>query len=410
MSENSRCLPRLLYVGDVAVESTIAGPALLYRLLQNYPTDNLRIVESSIRPSAPEKRVPKVTYETLELKLPRLLFSRFGSYYASYLHLSASPRSHKLDKVLAEFRPQAILTVAYAHSWVTAAALARRYKLPLHLIVHDDWQGTTALPRFLQSVAEKRFRSVYKQAQSRLCASSYMMEAYRERYGVPGEVLSPSRAADALVFDRPPDHSPRARTQPVFAYAGSISGRGYADRLIALAKVLEPLESQLLVYCPLGDSEIKQLGLNRSNIVIKPLLPSNVLIEALRREADVLFVPMTFEPDSRVNMEVGFPSKLTDYTATGLPLLINGPSYCSAARWAQENAGVAEVVETEELDALRNAVSTLSDPKHRFQLGARGLALGEKSFSHSAVSNSFYQALTTNSFQIIPEESLTDAV
>jgi glycosyltransferase involved in cell wall biosynthesis len=391
-------LPRLLYVGDVAVESTIAGPALLYRLLQNYPTDSLGIIESGIRPSEPERRLAKVTYETLELELPRLLYTRFGSYYAAYLHFSASLRSHKLNRIFKEFRPEAILTVAYGYSWLTAAALANRFDLPLHLIIHDDWQDTTSLPRCFQWWAKRQFTAVYKQAKTRLCISPYMKKVYEERYGLDGHVLPPSRALDSPVFDQPPTKEAKSRTQPVFAYAGSITGRGYADRLVALAEVLESVRGRLIIYCPLGKQQIRQLGLDRTNVIIKSLVPSNELIEVLRAEADVLFVPMTFEPEIKVNMEISFPSKLTDYTATGLALLINGPSYCSAARWARENAGIAEVVDVEDVEALGNAVSKLSDPQYRFELGKRALALGEKCFSHSAVSNNFHQALRTNSF------------
>ena len=57
----------------------------------------------------------------------------------------------------------------------------------------------------------------------------------------------------------------------------------------------------------------------------------------------------------RINMEMAFPSKLADCTATGLPLLIYGPAYCSAVTWARENPGVAEVVETE--GALSDAIT-----------------------------------------------------
>src|SRR5207253_10669972 len=40
--------PRLVYIGDVPVESTYHGSLLLHRLLQIYPPDKLGVVEGSI--------------------------------------------------------------------------------------------------------------------------------------------------------------------------------------------------------------------------------------------------------------------------------------------------------------------------------------------------------------------------
>ena len=44
-------LPRLLYIGDVPVEASYHGSALLYRLLQTYPPDRLRIIEAGLAAS-----------------------------------------------------------------------------------------------------------------------------------------------------------------------------------------------------------------------------------------------------------------------------------------------------------------------------------------------------------------------
>ena len=55
-------LPRLLYVGDVPVECSYHGSALLYRLLQKYPVDRLRIIEAGLQASRPDRRLKAVSY------------------------------------------------------------------------------------------------------------------------------------------------------------------------------------------------------------------------------------------------------------------------------------------------------------------------------------------------------------
>jgi hypothetical protein len=118
------------------------------------------------------------------------------------------------------------------------------------------------------------------------------------------------------------------------------------------------------------------------------------MIERLRREADVLVVPMSFHPDDRSNIEVAFPSKLADYTATGLPILIWGPPYSSAARWAVENDGVAALVQEASDDALLGTLRRLlDDGNYRWSLGVRSLATGDRLFAHTAVAGAFLSAL-----------------
>jgi hypothetical protein len=106
-------------------------------------------------------------------------------------------------------------------------------------------------------------------------------------------------------------------------------------------------------------------------------------------------VPMSFEESDRANMQMAFPSKLADYTATGLPLLIYGPAYCSAVAWARENPGVAEVVEAEA--QLASAVARLAtDPTRRIAVGTHALNAGRKYFSHDRTQRTFYAALRVN--------------
>lgn len=388
-------LPRLLYVGDVPIESTVAGAALMYRLLQKYPVSDLQIVEGNITPSKPESRITNVVYESLFVGSKRLLHSRFVSSYTSFLCLTARLRSSKLAIIVNSFQPEAILTVAHGFSWLAASALAERFKLPLHLIVHDEWpsSGSPVLP-WLKDKANQQFGDVYRQAQSRLCVSPYMVECYEKRYGLKGSVLYPSRAADIPEFDQPANRHKLSSKSLVFAYAGSINMYGYVSNLVSLASVLEKLGGYLVIYSALTKEAIKGIGLNKPNVIARPLIPSQILISTLRNEADVLFVPMSFDPKNRPNMEISFPSKLTDYTAIGLPLLIWGPPYCSAVRWAQENPGVAEVVDKENIDTLARAVKKLAgEPEYRFHLGTQALTTGREYFSHATVTQNFYQVL-----------------
>jgi hypothetical protein len=221
-----------------------------------------------------------------------------------------------------------------------------------------------------------------------------MREYYEKHYGIKGIVLYPSRAKDIPVFKIPSESLNKNSKSLVFAYAGSINSKSYANSIVDLAKVLEKFDHKLIIYSPLSQESIQQFGLNRSNVTTRSLIPSQKLIHTLREEANVLFVPMSFDRRERPNMEMSFPSKLTDYTAIGLPLLIWGPNYCSAVRWAKENAEVAEVVESNENIKLLYSIKKLTESlEYRSKLANNALIMGENYFSHSKVISKFYHAI-----------------
>jgi hypothetical protein len=205
--------------------------------------------------------------------------------------------------------------------------------------------------------------------------------------------MYPTRAVNSPAFAGPPARVGRNDHAFTVAFAGTINTEGYVRALVGLQKALKPIDGRLLIFGPLTSNEARQVGLNDRHTQIRGSLSANDLMTSLRDEADALFAPMSFDPADRPNMETAFPSKLADYTAMGLPLLIYGPSYCSAIAWARENPGVAEIVECEaELD---RAITLLAgNANKRLELGKNALIVGQKYFAHDRVREQFYAALS----------------
>ncbi len=366
-------LPNLVFIGDVAVECSYHGSALLYRLFQNYPPAKLRIIEGDVQRSVPARRVPDILYKQLPIGWQRGLKTRFHSTVSAWLSLGARHRAGLLPALLGDFSPQAVVTVAHGYSWLTAAEYAWRGDLPLHLIIHDDWPGIVRMISPVKQWLGAQFERVYQQATSRLCVSPAMVEEYQHRYAAGGRVLYPSRAAGVTTCSTRPAFFSNARQRPVFAFGGSINTPGYVKALIDLSRALEQHKGALNIYGPLTRAEAVACGLGRSNIQVRGLIPANEFIATMRAQADVLFLPLSFAAGDRLNMQLCFPSKLTDYTAAGLPLLIYGPAHSSAVRWARENDPVAEIVVDASGNALCRAVTRLQAASHRQQLGAAAL-------------------------------------
>lgn len=392
--KRSQELPRLLYLGDVPVEPTYAGSSLIYRLLDEYPPDRLKIIEGNLIPTR-GARLPRVSYQTMSFSLPRLQFTRFAEYYKAWTAWQSTRRAAYAQRLLGRFIPEAILTVTHGCSWLTAAAYARHHHLPLHLILHDEWTLLQHPNRIIRKWAEAQFRRVYQQASSRLCVSPFMEELYRTRYSVPGTVLYPARAGDALTYGSPPDRLAENRNTIVCGYAGSINSPGYYRALRSMAEALAIFDGCLMVFGPVTKEFAISQGLTNSNIRWEGMVSSNELIHRMRNEVDFLFAPMSFDEQDRYNMEISFPSKLTDYTAIGLPILVYGPPYASAVRWAKENTDAASVIDSENMETLSLVVRRLmEDVAWRMQLANEALAAGKRFFAHEAAKHVLENSLS----------------
>lgn len=375
-------LPRLLYVGDGPVEPTQCGPALLYRLLKDYPPDKLCIVQTRPAPITNGHCLPGVTYGRFALGGERWLTTRFAVWAHSWSMLRASRGAKQLRNLVLEFAPDAVLTVPDGYAWRAALRFAEELNLPVHLIVHDHWPSMTPILRSLRKRKHRDFANLYRSAASRLCISPFMEQEYRARYGVSGQVLYPSWEDDNAAFlSRVPITYTKESGPLVGAFVGSLY-LNYPQLISQLAAALHERGGYLLLFGAHNPGDLERWGLSRPNILPQGFVKSHELIPRLQTEADFLFLPMSFQKDSRdSNMRFSFPSKVADYSATGLPLLVWGPSYCSAVRWAQRYAPVAEVVTSECQEELRTALDRLTQREHRERLGLAARKLGAQIFS-----------------------------
>jgi len=395
-------LPKLLFVSDVPIEETSSGSLHLYRLLRNYPSDRLRVAESSYASSGSnqEDRLPGVRYTTFSFGNSRWSRSRLRRWHGSLLHLSARWREHaEIERIVEAWTPDAILTLWHGYSWLHAANTARSHNLPLHLIVHDDipnYKGR-AHPLF-DKLYHRDFRQVYRQAAFRLCVSPYMEETYRERYGASGTVMYPMRNWGAPQYDAPPDKVRESSSNFVVAYSGSLHTMGFREMLHDVAEIVEELGGHLLVFSHIDPESARGEHWVRPSMNLRSFVPQEKIIPTLRQEADALFLPMAFKEKPRVLSRTNFPSKLAEYTATGLPLLVWGPEETSGVRWARSNPGVAEVVTSPESDTVRPALQRLvNDPDHRFKIGKKALEIGEEYFAPEVAWSTFYEAISQKS-------------
>jgi len=387
-------LPRMAYVGDVPIRAVSAGPALLYRLLETYPSDRLIVAESAHNAPDPSHELPGVLHERFFLMHERLLRTRFGRPYAGWTYFRARARGRALAPRLRARRAEAVLGIGHGLGWLAAAEAARVLALPLHLIVHDDWLSSTDLPPRLRPRVERAFGEVYRRAVSRMPISVEMEGHYRLAYGAGGVIVYPSQAAGALRLNRPPP--PRTGGGGfTFAYAGTLASKGMRRAVIQFAHAADRLGIRLRIYQGVTTDLLRGDGLLTANVDIAPFRPADELHRDLIANVDALFLPVSFAPEDTRNVELCFSSKLADYTVVGLPILLQSPQYGAIAHWARANPGTVALVESPDEAPLAAALDRIMrDRDHRDLLAEGALLAGFRVFSHEAVYRIFCDCVT----------------
>ena len=161
--------------------------------------------------------------------------------------------------------------------------------------------------------------------------------------------------------------------------------------MLRFGKILGASRHRLLLHAPQAP---ELLAGSPEGLTDGGWIPTAAVAETLRQEADALFLPVSFEPNDESNTRVLFPSKLVEYCAAGRPILIWGPPYSSAVRWAKQHPGFAEVVESNEEEDVRLAVQRLAAScLQRQEMGMRSLHLAREYFSHPKTFGKFLEIL-----------------
>lgn len=383
-------VPRLLYIGDVSVADTMAGEALLFRLLQFYPADRLAII-CGVRPDMP--MLPGVTYHHWGAAVPRLLHSRVAGEYILWRAWRYYEVPWQLANIATMFRPDAILTISHVSGWLGAWQLALRRRIPFHLIAHDDLAYVSRFPAWSRPWIEARFGDAYRAARSRLCISETMAELYERRFGAPGQVIYPTHKGGPMK-----DVSPRvSRTAAglTFAYGGSINTRSDMQHIIAFGGAAGARGHRLMAYTP-QHAELAALAAAEGVMIdCRPPVHSDLLLSQLREEADCLFLPQSLTAQDHWLVATAFPTKWADYATVGLPVLVWAPAHSSSARFVATHPGCAELVTGTAAADVDAAIARLeSSPAHRRQLAEALLRAGRESFSPEAAWLKFQRALS----------------
>jgi glycosyltransferase involved in cell wall biosynthesis len=209
-------------------------------------------------------------------------------------------------------------------------------------------------------------------------------------------VLPPNRSE--AIAARPLAASATLRTPGTLTigYAGSLA-YGYGAGLCELLPALETSHARLCLYTdqrlPQESPFVEYRGRGKT--------PEETW-SRVQGECDAVVLAYAWDEAYRSLYETHFPSKLPEYLALGLPVLIAGPPDAAGVRWGLENGGAGLVLNERSLPAAQQALRDLRETSSRRQeLAAGALAAGSAQFDPVRIRETFVGVL--QSLTVRPE-------
>jgi hypothetical protein len=313
-------------------------------------------------------------YEVLVFKQPplleRLLRTRLYRFVHSYKHLWAG--NFIPPEVLAaakKFKPDIIFTIAGAWAWTTLMSqrLAQELQVPLVGSFNDWFDFSGILHPMARPLLEKKFRSFYQACDLAWCTS----EGMREELGPHrnAQVLYPIGAVQQPA-DKNSSIARNGKSKFVAAFAGNLGnwyGKMLEQVVTAAIQSQSPIEFKIFGSNPSWSAEFDKLVKDRG--IFQGHRPFDQLRVEMK-SVDSLLLLMGFGEDCALTERTSFKTKFLDYLCFEKPILLWGPEYCSAVRYAKEFDSAEICTSADPKDFLKK-IEKLSHDADRQQILVR---------------------------------------
>jgi glycosyltransferase involved in cell wall biosynthesis len=377
----------VLVLSGAVPETRYAGSLLLYRLFQGYPAD--RLVAIGPQPHAASELL-NCRYQYLApTRSARLNLTRFARLKRSLESIGLAGRipMSRVEAAVNGFAPDVVVSVMERRDYMDAACrLCRRRGVPLVLIVHDRLESFELVYPPFQAAQLAANARIYQYAAARLCVSPEMVESLATIYGARGSVMYPNRS-DALT-PRPPADSAQLKHPPILTigYAGSMA-YGYGDRMRELMPALSTKNIRMRIYS--HDTAAASIA----GATHAGGFPAAELWQKVKAECDAVWLPYAHRDHDQLLYATHFPSKLTEYMALGMPVLITGPSAATGVKWgAAHSAGTLTLPDAGEAEIAAALERLRTDPELRVAIAARSRG-GDQDFDPIKIRRQFVSVL-----------------
>jgi len=358
------------------------GQLVLYRHLCNRPEIQLEIYGAE-----PATSTPSLLLRRLMRNLERTRFHQWEQHF--WIWQNGRWMDGLLPNRISQDNRTVVLTIAHGDLSATALRFAQRHHLPLVSIFHDWWPDLPPVHPDWRRILEKQFRQLYDESTVALCVSEGMRDALgihahaQVLYPVPGSL-------------RPRQTQIREKIVPQLGFKILYFGNlfHYGPMLKSALEILKnhpAVRLEVRGSKPNWPEEFKK-EMNQHGLWLE--FAPETAFASWAASADAFLVPLSFEPSLRRQMETSFPSKLVECAQFEKPLVVWGPEYCSAIRWARQDNRAVCVTNPNPSVFCQSLETLAASPLQQERYIAASRA-AQKEFAPEKLQTQFISALET---------------
>ncbi len=241
----------------------------------------------------------------------------------------------------------------YGPALIGSYILHKITKTKLTLLIFDVYKGN--LYPFPGNFMAALFEKLILVASSKvLVTNKATKDLYIERYGDEVEekivVMHNPTPVDHSKIDLKP-YSPRSPYKIVFT--GSVYWPQIGS-LQNLVKAIENTDMRLEIYSATPKSVLEKEGLLTKEVDFMGTAPASDMPK-VQGDADLLFLPLSWNTKNQVIVDTATPGKLADYLTSGRPILIHSPKSSCISQYGKEHH-FALVVDENNPEILRSSI------------------------------------------------------
>lgn len=342
----------------------------------------------------------KVVDENKKSKSRVSFLNKYLNPFLKYIGLThvitKTELSPKFKKWLGEYKPDVVYAQCSSReSILFCIALQKHLKKPFIFHMMDDWPSLIGVKGFMRDFWQKKIDSEFKTlldaSDIHLGICDYMGEAYKKRYGK--DFATFHNPINLEFWQQGQKQNYDLNENPVILYAGRI-GLGIDSALRSIADAVGNVNQQLnmsmkfQIQAQAAPEWIK----NYNHVEHKGFVPYAQLPHVFGG-ADFLILPYDFSPKSLAYIKYSMPTKVSEYMASGAPILIYAPNETALVQYAKKNAWASIITEQDTTVLTLELKKLVLDKSYREGLAHTAKILAEKRHDTAIVTQNFQKII-----------------
>ena len=270
-------------------------------------------------------------------------------------------------------------------------------KKPVVIHMMDDWPSTISkkglFKNFWNKKIDQELRLLLDKTTLLLSISDLMAQEYKERYGKGSVTFHNPIEIDFWKAHQKQNY--KLNGMPVILYAGRI-GTGVQTCLETMASAIDQINmnSNENIQFVLQTKDKPSWIENYKCIKYKSPVAYSELPKIFA-EANFLYLPYDFSPESIKFIKYSMPTKAPEYMASGTPIIIFAPANTAIVKDAQAG-NWAKVIVQNDINILGEAIKSLiNNETLRKQIGTNAVNIAERKYNANIIRNQFKKIIAS---------------